>query len=279
LGDRVRIATEPLFSFQAQGLLAVNGSLANPSPQGEIVLTQGRVSLFTTTFSLSRRSRNVAIFKPENGLNPDLKLQLVAAATEVNRRQSLFSTTSSAEVIDLNPNDLGSIQTIRVRADVDGPADRLLDSIRLSSSPGRSQAEIVSLIGGGFVDTLGRGGDSTLALANLAGSAVLGNIQSLINNSIGGPVELRLFPAVVDAQDRRNQAASGDDKRNSVFALGGEVGVNITNNFSFSALRLLTVDVPTQYNLRYQLSDSLTLRATSDFRGENRAVLDYESRF
>ncbi len=280
LGQNVRVAAEPVFSFFAEGDLGLTGDLTNPRLEGAILLTKGQVNLFTTRFTLARRARNVAIFDPDQGLDPELQLQLVAAVTEVSRRRSLFDNTSTSEISDeIEPGDFGSLQTVRVRAQVNGSASSLLDNITLSSSPARTQSEIVSLIGGGFVDTLGRGGDSTLALANLAGSALLGNLQAAINNALSGPVEVRLFPAIVDSQKQRNQVANGDDKQKSVFALGGEIGINITNSVSFSALKLLTVDLPAQFSLRYQLNDNLTLRGTTDLQGENRALVEYEARF
>lgn len=283
LGENVRVEQAPLFSFLAQGDLSLIGNLETPLLDGAIALTRGQVNLFTSQFALAQRAQNVAIFNPEDGIDPLLRLTMATAVTETSRRRSAFETTSTSEIQDTNPADFGSLQTVRIRAEIEGPASQLLDNITLSSSPNRSQAEIVALIGGGFVDTLGRGGDSTLALANLAGSALLGNLQGAINSVLTGPVELRLFPTVVEStRDRKEQADGGSTDRedsSAVFALGAEVGVNINNSTSFSALRLLTVDLPTQYNLRYQLNDSLNLRGTTDLKGDNRFVVDYEARF
>lgn len=279
LGKKVRVASQPLFSFSAEGNLGLTGDLDNPLLDGDVLLTKGNVNLFTTNFNLARRSRNVASFTPEQGLNPYLQVELVTAVTEVSRSRSSFDNVSTSEISDAQDfDDFGSLQTVRVRAKVDGPASTLLDNITLASSPSRSQGEIISLIGGGFVDTLGRGGDGTLALANLAGSALLGNIQSVINNALTGPVEVRIFPAIVDTSSQRERA-DNDGETNSVFALGSEIGININNSLSFSALKLLTVDLPAQFNLRYQLNDNLTLRATTDLQGESRAVVEYEQRF
>jgi translocation and assembly module TamB len=60
-----------------------------------------------------------------------------------------------------------------------GVASQLSDSLELTSTPARSKTEIVALLGGSFVDTLGRG-DSTLGLVNLAGSALLGTCKTLL---------------------------------------------------------------------------------------------------
>ncbi len=279
LVDRVIIATEPVFSFSAVGTLRINGDLNNPQPRGEIRLTQGKVNLFTTAFSLLKRSRNTAIFR--GTLDPELDVRMVAALTEVKRRPSPITTLAAGEIADVNPLGLGELQTVRVQARVKGLASNLLQNIALSSSPARSETEIVALMGGGFVDTLGRGGSSTFALANLAGSALLSNVQTAINNVLGRNVELRIFPIVVESTKRKAQANSltGDRQLSSSLALGGELAVNLSNSISFSALKLLTVDLPTQFNLRYQINDNLTLRATTDLQGDNRAVVEYEARF
>jgi len=287
LGKGVKVEQVPLFSFLAEGELDLIGNLDTPLLDGEILLTRGQVNLFTSQFSLATRAQNTATFNSDDGIiDPELQLTMTTAVTESSRRRSAFSNTSTSEIQESNIADFGSLQTVRISANISGPASQLLDNITLSSSPTRSQAEIASLIGGGFVDTLGRGGDSTLALANLAGSALLGNLQGAINSVLRGPVELRLFPTVVESSDRRDKAGSGgnsgssdNDDVSTVFALGAEVGVNINNSTSFSALRLLTVDLPTQYNLRYQLNDNLTLRGTTDLQGDNRFVVDYEARF
>jgi translocation and assembly module TamB len=279
LVDRVIIATEPVFSFSALGTLQIDGDLNNPQPRGEILLTKGKVNLFTTAFSLLKRSRNTAIFR--GTLDPELDVRMVAALTEVKRRPSPITTLAAGEIADVNPLGLGELQTVRVQARVRGLASNLLQNITLSSSPARSETEIVSLMGGGFVDTLGRGGSSTFALANLAGSALLTNVQTAINNVLGGAVELRIFPLIVESTKQKAQANSltGDRQLSSSLALGGELAVNLTNSISFSALKLLTVDLPTQFNLRYQVNDNLTLRATTDLQGDNRAVVEYEARF
>ena len=79
---------------------------------------------------------------------------------------------------------LGTVQTVRIQAQAQGPASQLADNLELTSSPSRSKAEIVALLGGRFVDTLGRG-DTTLGLVNLAGSVLLSNVQNIIGDALG----------------------------------------------------------------------------------------------
>ena len=54
----------------------------------------------------------------------------------------------------------------------------------------------MALLGGGFINTLGRGDDATLGIANFAGSALLTNIQGTIGNALDLS-EFRLFPTLI----------------------------------------------------------------------------------
>jgi translocation and assembly module TamB len=146
-------------------------------------------------------------------------------------------------------------------------ASQLSDSLELTSTPARSKTEIVALLGGSFVDTLGRG-DSTLGLVNLAGSALLGNVQNVIGDALGLS-EFRLFPTTI----------TDDKRRTSTLGLSAEAGVDVTRNLSVSLLKELTTDQPLQYSLRYRLNDQLLLRGSTDLSGDSRAVLEYDKRF
>ena len=156
---------------------------------------------------------------------------------------------------------------MRIQAKAQGPASQLAVNLELTSTPSRSKAEIVSLLGGSFVDTLGRG-DTTLGLANLAGSALLGNVQNIIGDALGLS-EFRLFPRTL----------SNDKQRTSTFGLGAEAGVDIGRNLSVSVLKILTTDEPFEYSLRYRLNENMLLRGSTDLSGSNNAILEYEKRF
>jgi len=59
----------------------------------------------------------------------------------------------SSEINQPLSTELG--QTVRVQATVTGPASQLFDNLQLTSNPSRSESEIIALLGGGFVNTLG----------------------------------------------------------------------------------------------------------------------------
>ncbi len=188
---------------------------------------------------------------------------------------------SSSEILDTPDfNRYGSVQTVRIQARVQGPASVLSEnlfqeseSLQLTSSPPRSPAEIVSLIGGNFVSNLGQG-NGALGLANLAGSALLTNVQSVIGNALGLS-DFRLYPAFApNSSDSRN-ARRGSSNLDLVM----DAGIDITRNLGASIQKVLTTDQPAQFGLRYRLSDQFTVRGSSDFSGDSRAVIEYETRF
>jgi translocation and assembly module TamB len=271
LGDRIRVTKQPILNFVAQGSLTINGSLNDIRPDGTINLRSGQVNLFTTQFVLERGYPQTAEFIPQQGLDPNLNVRLIASVSEVTRTR-LPSETLPSEILD-NPTpttNLGSLQSIRIQARIDdAPASQLADNLELTSSPARSEEEIVSLLGGGFVATLGQGTDSTLGLANLAGSALLTNIQGVIGNTLGLS-EFRLFPTLTPSDEARGESTLG---------LAAEAGIDITRNLSVSVLRILTADQPTQFGLRYRVNDKVRVRSFTDFTRDSGAIVEYETRF
>ncbi|MBD2183953.1 translocation/assembly module TamB domain-containing protein [Aerosakkonema funiforme] len=275
LADNVNVTRPPLFSFRSTGELIVNGFLGNLEPQGTIQLRRGQVNLFTTQMTLDRDYTQTAVFVPERGLDPILDVRVVTTVPEVTGSR-LPSSPISSEIADVpDAGFFGSVQTVRIVARVEGPASQLADNLVLTSNPPRTESEIVALIGGGFAQNLGRG-DSTLGLANLAGSALLGNqqVQGTIS-AIGqafGLSELRFFPTAIPP-NREDRA------RNTTLGLAAEAVVDITDRLSGSVSKVLTTDQPLQYNLRYRVNNNILLRGSTDFSGDTKAQFEFERRF
>ena len=273
LGRGVEVAQPPILSFQARGNLTINGSLNDIQPDGIIRLERGQVNLFAAQFNLARSYNHTAEFTPDRKLDPLLNVRLTTTVPEITRSR-LPSTNVASEISEELSTDAGALRTVRIQATVIGPASQITDNLELTSNPPRSREEIVSLIGGGFIQTLGQGTDGTLGLANLAGSVILPGLQSTIS-SIGqaiGLSELRIFPTAVTSERAR-------DQNNSTLGLAAEAGIDITNNLSASILRILTSNQPTQFNLRYRINNEILLRGSTDFSGDTRAVIEFERRF
>ena len=276
LGDNVRVVRAPIINFVARGNLVVNGTLDNPAPVGRIDLQAGQVNLFTTQFVLARGYRNFAEFRKELGLDPILDVRLVTAVPEVTRTRIPTNNITSEIAESLNTsNTIGGVQTVRIQARANGPASLLTENLELKSSPSRSNTEIVALLGGGFINTLGRGDDATLGIANFAGSALLTNVQGAIGNALGLS-EFRLFPTLI----------GNEKQKTSTLGLAAEVGIDLLRTkdglpiLSATIFRVLTVpNQNTQVGLRYRLNEQFLFRGLTDFSGDNRGVVEFETRF
>ena len=265
LGKNVQITRPLILSFRATGTLNVNGSFKEPIPEGTIRLKEGSVNLFTTRFNLARGYKHKAIFRANQPRDPELDMQLFAKVLDVIQNTDLNKP---------NITGLAALETVRVDARVQGLASKLDETLELTSSPVRSETEIVALLGGGIVDTEGRGNDTTLGLINIAGSAVFNNLQEPLNQiaTALGLSELRLFPTILSDTLEAGRSSS-------TLELAAEAGVDITRRISVSTLKILTTSDPFQWGINYRLNNSIRLRATTNLNDDNRAVVEYQKRF
>ncbi len=138
LADDVRVTRQPLFSFVAEGDITLNGTLANPRPQGEIDLEGGQVNLFTTQLTLARGYEQTAVFTPSRGFDPILDVRLVTIVPEVSGSLARTSRISS-EIRDISAINFGTLNTVRIQAIAKGPASELSRNLVLTSEPNRSR--------------------------------------------------------------------------------------------------------------------------------------------
>jgi translocation and assembly module TamB len=268
LGEDIRIQRSPVLDFLATGTVTLNGNMGQLLPEGTISLKSGQINLFASQLRLAGGNENVAQFTPHRGLDPYLNLRLVSAATETNRN-SLNASPLSSEINEPFSANSESLQMIRIQALVQGYASQLTQSIQLSSSPRRSQREIIALLGGGFVNTLGQE-DSAIGLANLAGSAVLGGVQGQIGEALGLS-QFRIFPTpLINDKERTTSNQLG---------VAAEAGVDLSNDLSVSIQKIVNTDRPPQWGLRYRLNENTTIRGSSNFADDSRGIVEYEQRF
>jgi len=145
--------------------------------------------------------------------------------------------------------------------------------LRLKSNPSRSEAQIVTLLGGGFIDTKERG-DIKLGLINIAGSAVFSNFQGAFNQ-IGdafGLSELRIFPTILSQRPKAG-------KSNSSLELALEAGIDISPKFSLSTIKILTASDPLQWGINYRINNEFRLRSSTNLTDDSRAVIEFERKF
>ncbi|MEM9805647.1 MAG: translocation/assembly module TamB domain-containing protein, partial [Cyanobacteria bacterium P01_D01_bin.56] len=285
LARNIQIQQSNLLNVVAQGDLRITGSL-RPfraiEPEGEIRLRSGRINLLTTTFRLAGRD-NVARFVPERGIaDPFLDIRLRTSVTETQQNNIVEATAfASSEVADASIDPFrgtAGIETIRIRANYQGTASKLLESlfvsdisdtvIELSSSPPRSRQEIINLLSGSYVAAL----QSGQGVINFFGGALLTSIQDFIGRTLNLS-EFRLFPVTGASR------FSSDENTGSGLDVATEIGFDITNNVTLSLLEILTDNTPTEFNLRYRLTDEFTIRGTTNFDDRNRVLLEFETRF
>ncbi|MBU7581870.1 MAG: translocation/assembly module TamB domain-containing protein [Nostoc sp. TH1S01] len=266
--------SQPILSFNAKGDLTINGTLAKPLPEGVIRLTGGRVSLFSTEFTLERGYEQTATFTPSQGLDPTLDVRLLAIVPETSATTNrILESPSSAEISDVSTTNFGTLRTVRVQARATGRASRLNENLELTSQPRRSRGEIVALLGGSILNNFAQTGDVTQGLTNLAGSTILGSLQGTIT-AIGQAIgfnEFRIFPTPITDQTSR---------RSSVLDLSAEGVFNVNRDFSVSLSRpLFSSDASFRYNVLYRLNDEILVRGATDLGNENLLLFEYETRF
>ena len=194
-----------------------------------------------------------------------LDIQLSASAFDTSGSSaSRANSAFSAETIDApSPGTLSSSQKIKIIAKAKGLLSKLEDNLELTSSPQRTETQIVSLLGGNIVDTLSA--DRSLALANVASTALFSTIQQDIIEGTGLS-EFRIFPASIPK--------SGSQRANSL-GWGLEVGIDVTDKVGVSA----TILEATELSLDYQINDKVRLRGGSNFDDNAVLSIEYETRF
>jgi translocation and assembly module TamB len=279
LGPDLKVGVPNVLNFNTGGVLTLSGAL-DPSLQvsGVVRLLNGRLNLFTTTFSLDPDAPNVAVFTPSLGLIPyiDIALRTRVSDTLVanqSNRSSLYDWNVAAPV-----NSIDQLRLVKVRVEASGPADQLAENIRLTSSPPLPEERLVALIGGNSLVGLA-GGNAGAALATVLGQSLLSPLVSGLSDAFGQRLTFALYPtfftpAEVLATENRSRRLP------SQLVLGSEIGLDITERFNFSVLAAPNrSDIPPQVTLRYQASERLGVQTSVDTEGRWQGQLQLLLRF
>ena len=283
LGPDLRVVVPNVVNFSTAGLLTLNGPL-DPSLQarGVVRLLNGRLGLFTTSFSLDPDAPNVAVFTPSLGLIPYLDIALRTRvsdniATGRTDRSSIYDWNVAAPTTALDQLNL-----IRVVLTVSGPADRLMENIRLRSSPPLPEDRLVALIGGNSLVGL-IGGNATAALATALGQSLLSPVVGSLSEAFGQRFSFALYPTYFAPADTASSSGPGQTRTRRIpsqLVLGSEIGLDLTERFNFSVLAAPNrSDIPPQMTLRYQASDKLGLQGSVDSEGRWQTQLQLFFRF
>ncbi|MEL6927654.1 MAG: translocation/assembly module TamB domain-containing protein [Cyanobacteria bacterium J06600_6] len=129
----------PLYSFEIDGGLTLNGTVDKPSnilPQGKLQLKKADVDLFRTSFDLVRRRENIIVFRPEAGVfNPRLDVILQTSVEDIDTSpRSLSVAESNANEIDDPLAIGGDSDTVRINLAIDGEASDILPNLGQQTS-------------------------------------------------------------------------------------------------------------------------------------------------
>ncbi|MFN7678725.1 MAG: translocation/assembly module TamB domain-containing protein, partial [Cyanobacteriota bacterium] len=269
-GPGLRVVVPNVASFDTGGSLRITGRL-DPSlrASGVVRLLSGRLNLFTTTFSLDPDAPNVAIFTPSLGLVPylDIALRTRIADNLGALGASGFGDPQAGGSMVAGPgagapengfSSLRQLNLILVTMSVSGPADRMADSIRLSSNPPLPQERLVALIGGNSLAGLTQGGAGT-ALAAMVGQSLLSPLLSSVSDALGQRVSLALYPTYVNPEIP-NREVRLSRRVPPQLVLGAEMGVDLTDRVNLSVLAAPNrSDVAPQVTLNYKASEALNV--------------------
>jgi translocation and assembly module TamB len=289
-GPALRMVLPNIANFSTGGSLRISGHL-DPSlrASGVVRLLQGRLNLFTTTFSLDPDAPNVAVFTPSLGLVPYLDIALrTRIADSLNAiapsgvGQGLGSSLGYSSLVESESkggfSSLNQLNLILVTVSVSGPADRIADNIRLRSSPPLPQERLVALIGGNSLAGL-NGAQAGTALATVLGQSLLSPLLASFSDALGQRISLALYPTYVNPSIAdRSQLRSGRVPPQLVLA--SEVGYDLTDRLNASLLVAPNrSDVPPQVTLSYKASESFNVQASVDSQGAWQSLLQVFVRF
>ncbi len=266
LGDNIQVTQFPLLNVIAKGELRVNGSLNDVRPEGRIRVERGQINAISTRLRIDRDYENYADFVPSQGLSPNLNVRVTGTIPEVTRSPLTQTPIDSLNPLNVPVSNLGAQRTLQIQATVTGSLES--PNIDLRSSPPRTQSEILTLIGGGLLQQ--GGSDPTAVLANLAGNTVIGLLQDAVGDALD-LVEFNLSPSTTSTA-----GSSGI----SNFGLAAEAAIAISRSFSVAIRAVLNDSAqPTVYTLRYRINPNSLVRTNTDFKGNNSASFEFESRF
>ena len=282
LGPNLRIVIPNAASFKSAGLLRLTGRL-DPTlrARGVVRLLQGRLNLFTTSFSLDPDAPNVAVFTPALGLVPYLDIAMrtrVADSVAISGLGSAGSPSLAEIEAQGGLSNLNQLNLVRITVTVSGPADRLAQSIRLRSSPPLPESKLIALIGGNSLAGLG-GAGAGAAIATVVGQTLLSPVLGGLSDAFGQRVSFALYPTYLNP-NVTNQAVLQSQRLAPQLVLGSEIGLDITERFNVSVLAAPNrSDVPPQLNLNVRATDILNVQGSVDSQGALQGQLQLFFRF
>ncbi len=130
-----RLQQTPLYNFQVEGGLTLNGTIDEPTnilPQGTLLLTRADVDLFSNSFSAARDRQNTIVFTPNAGVfNPELDIVLRTTVEDVDEQDfsNLRLAGANSNEIDDPLSATNNTQTVRISLVIDGETIEILPNL------------------------------------------------------------------------------------------------------------------------------------------------------
>ena len=282
LGPSLRLLSQPLASFETNGLLFFNGSFDETlDVSGVIKLVSGYVNLFTTTFNLDQSEPNVAVFVPSMGLVPYVDVSLKSRVPDNARDVSNFSSNGMASF------GIGGSRFVNVEVTASGPADRISENFQLRSTPPLGRIELLGLIGGNSLSNLISSGGNGDVLASFLNRSFASYLQGNINGFLSDRLQISLYPAYVngsDLDDDASESSSSTDQDDTNLAgkqaWVTEIGVDLNDKINFSVQAAPNrQDIPPKGNITFQMNPNIGLLGSFDKDGNWQSQLQLYFRY
>ena len=277
----------PSISFKGGGVVTLNGPL-DPSLQarGLIRLNSGRIWIPPLApLRLDPQEENVAVFTPSLGLVPYVDIALQARVSDtVSAGTSDQITTANLFALNgtgSSPAGVGQLRLVKVMVQATGPANRLGDSknLVLRSSPPMSEQQLLGLIGGNSLASLGSTGGA--ALATMLSQSLLSPVLGTLTDVMGQRLQIAIFPTYVNPEVKSEEERTSG-RVSPTLTWVTEFGVALTDRFNLSVLmapNTTDVDVPPQGTVSYRLTPNTTMSASMDADGTWQSQLQVFFRF
>jgi translocation and assembly module TamB len=285
LGPDIEVLMPPWISFKGGGAVTLNGPL-DPSleARGLIRLKSGRIWIPPLApLRLDPQAANAAVFTPSLGLVPyvDIAMQarvsdtVSAGTSDQITSANLFASNGTGSAYA----EGGQLRLVKVMVQATGPANRLVDkeNLVLRSTPPMSEQQLLGLIGGNSLASLG--GNGGAALATMLSQSLLSPVLGTLTDAMGQRLQVAIFPTYVNP-DVKSEKERTSGQISPTLTVVTEFGVALTDKFDLSVLMAPnTTDVPPQATVSYRLTPTTSVSAAMDANGTWQSQLQVFFRF
>ena len=176
---------------------------------------------------------------------------------------------------------VGQLRLVKVMVQATGPANRLGDrnNLVLRSSPPMSEQQLLGLIGGNSLASLGSNGGA--ALATMLSQSLLSPVLGTLTDAMGQRLQVAIFPTYVNPEVKSEKERTSGNVPPTLTVVT-EFGLALTDKLNLSLLmapNTTDVEVPPQGTVSYRLTPTTSVSAAMDANGTWQSQLQVFFRF